>query len=453
MEAALRSVSDGKKPSSASKVEADKISAALQKLHAALQSALPLLLDHQNSSNQHRNVQRKSNGDGGVTVAWLLKLCQTVPSELDAVHLAQAVVEAAHLEDGGAQQEAALFDALGASEEAMQVLFEVAPMLGEIRSRISREDLFHIAESGGATTSAAGTTTTTTMVDVEEERRQFLLREAMDAAQVAAVAQAEVDELLGRGSGNAGPAATTHTILRTSEIQAKKAAEKAAKRAAQALQRAKDAGAILDEIDLLRIDQSQLGDGGLMHRNRDDMWALQQSLLPEGSREYYDTNRGLPRNAIREQDNDMEKVILPAMRMDPKQVATRLKIAEIMDANCARAFEGTASLNPMQSKTFDVAFHSRDNMMVCAPTGAGKTNVAMLAVVAHFRDVGLIGGNGGANNGNGALDTGSKAVYIAPMKGTYNHDSFQFTPRNGVLVKVSLTYYLTVVIFSYFARL
>ena len=49
--------------------------------------------------------------------------------------------------------------------------------------------------------------------------------------------------------------------------------------------------------------------------------------------------------------------------------------------------------------------------MVCAPTGAGKTNVAMLTVVSHFRDVGLIG-VGEARS----METGKKAVYIAPMK-------------------------------------
>lgn len=81
----------------------------------------------------------------------------------------------------------------------------------------------------------------------------------------------------------------------------------------------------------------------------------------------------------------------------------------------------------MQSQTFQVAFHSRDNMMVCAPTGAGyvhvqlkilrltrdpsKTNVAMLAVASHFRDVGLIGSEDAR-----VLETGKKAVYIAPMK-------------------------------------
>jgi activating signal cointegrator complex subunit 3 len=44
-------------------------------------------------------------------------------------------------------------------------------------------------------------------------------------------------------------------------------------------------------------------------------------------------------------------------------------------------------------------------------TQTGKTNVAMLALAAHFRDVGLIG-----SGERRSMDTGNKVVYIAPMK-------------------------------------
>lgn len=35
---------------------------------------------------------------------------------------------------------------------------------------------------------------------------------------------------------------------------------------------------------------------------------------------------------------------------------------------------------------FDIAYHTNENMLVCAPTGAGKTNVAMLTVVREIRN-------------------------------------------------------------------
>ena len=51
----------------------------------------------------------------------------------------------------------------------------------------------------------------------------------------------------------------------------------------------------------------------------------------------------------------------------------------------------------MQSHVFDSVYSTDSNVLVSAPTGAGKTDVALLAVLR-------------------ALDGGGKAVYIAPMK-------------------------------------
>ncbi|KAG0047281.1 DEIH-box ATPase, partial [Gryganskiella cystojenkinii] len=66
-------------------------------------------------------------------------------------------------------------------------------------------------------------------------------------------------------------------------------------------------------------------------------------------------------------------------------------------------------LNEIQSVVYDVAFGSDENMLLCAPTGAGKTNCAMLTVlheIEKYRDA-----------KTGAIDKESfKIVYIAPMK-------------------------------------
>jgi activating signal cointegrator complex subunit 3 len=374
--------------------QVNSVADALSRLAAALRDAAPL-----------RQAGSTSGGtaadDSVVTASWLLNMCSQVPSELETTYLARSVWEASRLPDE-AQQQAALFDALGASEQAMMVLMEVAPHLAEIQTQIRLADLSGMANSGSSSQDLlAGAT----LVDLEEERRQLLLQEALDAAQIAAIAKAEVEAI--EGSTNSG---MTHTVTRTSDVQAKKYAEKAAKRAAQAMKRAKDAGAIIDEADWLAVNQASLGSGGLMQRTQEEVWELQQSLLPEGSREHYD-KRGLPMGTIRENENGVERVIIPAPRREEANLHTRLKISDVLDQASAQAFQGTSSLNPMQSTTFEVAFHSRDNMLVCAPTGAGKTNVAMLTVVAHFRDVGLIG-----KSRKELIETGKKAVYIAPMK-------------------------------------
>ena len=46
-----------------------------------------------------------------------------------------------------------------------------------------------------------------------------------------------------------------------------------------------------------------------------------------------------------------------------------------------RAFTGVKRLNIIQSKVFPTAYHTNENMLVCASTGAEKTNVAILTIV------------------------------------------------------------------------
>jgi len=43
------------------------------------------------------------------------------------------------------------------------------------------------------------------------------------------------------------------------------------------------------------------------------------------------------------------------------------------------------SLNRIQSVVFDTAYKSNENLLVCAPTGAGKTNIAMLTVIHEIK--------------------------------------------------------------------
>lgn len=39
------------------------------------------------------------------------------------------------------------------------------------------------------------------------------------------------------------------------------------------------------------------------------------------------------------------------------------------------------SLNRIQSVVFDTAYTTNENLLICAPTGAGKTNIAMLTIL------------------------------------------------------------------------
>ena len=353
-----------------------RVNSALEKLAKALRNASSI---HSPSA---------SSTSAAVTADWLLQRVSSV-NTLDPPALAAAVWDAAHIPDE-AQQQATLFDILGA--DGTEVLFELMPHLDEIRTKIRREDLTHTPA-----------TTATTSMDPDEHARQQLVQDYLEAAQMAAVYQAELDQLVVPAKGG------THSLQRASDKQLVKKAQKAQKKAQQLLQRAREVGALLDESVLPTLtDWSPLGEGGL--RNREDLQSLQASLLPEGSKAYYD-DRGLPRGAISEELPGMRRVILPAVPRDESQLHERLRIDQIMNATEGLAFQGTTSLNPMQSTVFATAFTKRDNLLICAPTGAGKTNVALLTVVSHFRDVGLI-----PSDRESPIESGKKVVYIAPMK-------------------------------------
>ncbi|KAJ2722989.1 Pre-mRNA splicing [Coemansia sp. Benny D115] len=86
------------------------------------------------------------------------------------------------------------------------------------------------------------------------------------------------------------------------------------------------------------------------------------------------------------------------------------------------AFPNVEKLNRIQSRVYPTAFLSDDNMLICAPTGAGKTNcaaLAMLRTVGQFRDA-----------ASGRVDTSAfKMVYIAPMKALVAEMAAAFASR------------------------
>lgn len=48
-------------------------------------------------------------------------------------------------------------------------------------------------------------------------------------------------------------------------------------------------------------------------------------------------------------------------------------------------FSGIQTLNRIQSIVFNTAYHTNENLLICAPTGAGKTNVALLTIVHEMK--------------------------------------------------------------------
>ncbi|GAW79840.1 pre-mRNA-splicing helicase BRR2 [Plasmodium gonderi] len=88
-------------------------------------------------------------------------------------------------------------------------------------------------------------------------------------------------------------------------------------------------------------------------------------------------------------------------------------------------------LNAIQSKVYEVAFKNYDeNMLICAPTGSGKTNIALLCILNVINSYRLRSGNIERKN--------FKIVYISPMKALVNEQVQSFNLRLKCLnIKVS----------------
>ena len=85
-------------------------------------------------------------------------------------------------------------------------------------------------------------------------------------------------------------------------------------------------------------------------------------------------------------------------------------------------FGSTTKLNKIQSQCFPQAFNDDGNMLICAPTGSGKTNVGMLTILRE------IGKNRNPETGEINLDA-FKIVYIAPLKALVQEQVGNFGAR------------------------
>lgn len=89
----------------------------------------------------------------------------------------------------------------------------------------------------------------------------------------------------------------------------------------------------------------------------------------------------LPLGTVRQDYEDYEEVILPPANAVPPRATERLIPVTELDDLAKGSFPGYTSLNRIQSIVYPTAYKSNENMLVCAPTGAGKTDVAMLAIL------------------------------------------------------------------------
>lgn len=88
-----------------------------------------------------------------------------------------------------------------------------------------------------------------------------------------------------------------------------------------------------------------------------------------------------------------------------------------MDGLCKRTFKGYKSLNRMQSLVYPVAYKTNENILICAPTGAGKTDAAMLAILNAISHNIFPNPMEEPDASDFVINTDDfKIVYVAPMK-------------------------------------
>ena len=135
---------------------------------------------------------------------------------------------------------------------------------------------------------------------------------------------------------------------------------------------------------------------------------LSALAFADGSHHMSNADCRLPKGSEIFSKKNYQEVHIPALTPLPPSAEDRLVRVDSMPAWAQPAFAGMTELNRIQSRVYSTAMDSVDNMLVCAPTSSGKTNVAMLCLL---REIGQYRGSDGVL----AVDR-FKAVYIAPMK-------------------------------------
>ena len=132
----------------------------------------------------------------------------------------------------------------------------------------------------------------------------------------------------------------------------------------------------------------------LQFQNGSHLMTNKKCVLPAGSKSFT--------------TKEYKEVLIPATRSTAADAMPRFPIADMPEWS-KRAFQGMEFLNPVQTKLREAAFETSENLLLCAPTGAGKTNVAMLCML---HEIGL---HYDPKTDSVDLDA-FKIVYVAPMK-------------------------------------
>ncbi|KAJ7179176.1 Sec63 Brl domain-containing protein [Mycena filopes] len=136
----------------------------------------------------------------------------------------------------------------------------------------------------------------------------------------------------------------------------------------------------------------------------------------------------LPLGTVREMHEDFEEVIIPPARPVPPRVTERLISVSELDPLAKGSFPGYETLNRIQSIVYPTAYGSNENLLICAPTGAGKTDVAMLTIL-RVLDQHRSPSSGNTSIASTINKSSFKIIYVAPMKALASEIVRKFSKR------------------------
>ncbi|XP_060905517.1 activating signal cointegrator 1 complex subunit 3 [Labrus mixtus] len=138
----------------------------------------------------------------------------------------------------------------------------------------------------------------------------------------------------------------------------------------------------------------------------------------------------LPEGIRRDNSKMYEEVEIPPNEPMPIGFEEKPVYIAELDEIGQLVFKGMKRLNRIQSLVFETAYNTNENLLICAPTGAGKTNIAMLTVLHEIRQH--------LQPGGVIKKDEFKIIYVAPMKALAAEMTNYFSKRLeplGIAVK------------------
>ncbi|XP_050559802.1 putative U5 small nuclear ribonucleoprotein 200 kDa helicase [Spodoptera frugiperda] len=148
---------------------------------------------------------------------------------------------------------------------------------------------------------------------------------------------------------------------------------------------------------------------------------LEELMFAAGAHFMANKRCQLPPGSFRKQRKGYEEVHVPALKPKPFDEGETLIPIEKLPKYAQPAFEGFKNLNRIQSRICKAALETDENLLVCAPTGAGKTNVALLCLLREL---------GKHVNDDGSVNVHDfKMIYVAPMRSLVQEMVGNFSKR------------------------